>query len=239
MKYAYWILGLAAIGALAAAGSVAAHVFPGGRSFNYGGGYYDPGGWGGGYVAPNPLPDIAAQSRVAGQQQALQQNMLVQSGIRNAMMTQSQSQINAQLGQQQQNKDWWFQYQAQQMADQRARPPSGPTAAGCGFEAPAPPPKAAMDVIKWPALLQDPAFASLRTQIEAPYRRSPPGLSVPTADDYRKMIKTAEEMKGVLEWMTQQGVNTQEYKQANAFLDTLQREARERSEPAAPAKSES
>ena len=236
MKNACLILGLAAIGFLAAAGPIAARVFPGDR--NFGGGYYDPGGWGGGYVAPNPLPDIASQSRLAGQQQALQQSMLVQSGIRNSMMTQSQSQINSQQSRRQQNQDWWFQHQAQEMADQRGRPASEPAAIGCGFEVPAPP-KAATDVLKWPSLLQDPAFASLRRQIEAPYRRSPPGLSVPTADDYRKMVKTAEEMKGVLEWMTQQGVDTREYKQAKAFLDTLQREAHERSEPAAAAKSES
>lgn len=227
MNSACWVLGLAAIGSLWAVGPAAAHVFPGNRG--YGGGYYDPGGWGG-YVAPNPMPDIAAQERELGQRQAMQQNMVVQSGIRNSMMTQAQTQASNQWNQRQQNKDWWFQVQSQQMAEQRARPASAPTAVGCGFES-APPPKAAMDIIKWPALLQDPAFASLRTQIEAPYRRSPPGLSVPTADDYRKMVKTAEEMKGVLEWMTQQGVDTQEYKQANAFLDTLQREARQRSAP--------
>ncbi len=239
MKNACWIVGLAAIGSMGVASLVAAHVFPGDRSYGgYNNGYCDPGGWGG-YVAPNPMPEIAAQSHLAGQQLAAQQNMALQSGIRSATMTQSQSNINALRNQRQQNKDWWFQYQAQQMADQRARPASAAGAVGCGFESIASPPKAAMDVIRWPPLLQDPAFASLRAQIEAPYRRSPPGLSVPTADDYRKMVKTAEAMKGVLEWMTQQGVDTQEYGQAKAFLDTLQEEARAQSDAGASPKSES
>ena len=52
------------------------------------------------------------------------------------------------------------------------------------------------------------------------------------------MVKTTEEMKGVSEWMTQQGVDTQEYKQAKAFLDKLQQEARDAAK-AAPPKSES
>ena len=237
MNNARLILGLAAMGSLGLASLAAARVFPGNRNYGYNNGYYDPGGWGG-YVAPNPMPEIAAQQRELGQQQAMQQSMAMQSGIRSAMMTQSQAQVNARLSQRQQNRDWWFQHQTQQMAQQRARQSDAPTAVGCGFECPAAP-KAATDIIRWPALLQDPAFASLRTQIEAPYRRSPPGLSVPTAEDYRLMVKTAEEMKGVLEWMTQQGVDTQEYKQANAFLDTLQREARDRSELGASPKSES
>ncbi len=81
------------------------------------------------------------------------------------------------------NRDWWFQYQGQQMAQQRARGygtisggygprsvGSGAPPADYGIEAADSPPPAAMDIIKWPLLLQRPTFASRRTEIEAPYR---------------------------------------------------------------------
>ena len=82
MKNACWILGLAAVGSFGVASLVAAHVFPGNRNYGgYNNGYCDPGGWGG-YVAPNPMPEIAAQAQLAGQQLAVQQNMALQSSIR-------------------------------------------------------------------------------------------------------------------------------------------------------------
>lgn len=91
-------------------------------------------------------------------------------------------------------------------------------------------PKASMDLIQWPTLLQEPAFAPERGHIEAPYRRVPPGLSTPTASDYREMVKTVEEMKAILEWRTKTGVDTQNYQQAKDFLNKLALEARKRSE---------
>jgi hypothetical protein len=90
--------------------------------------------------------------------------------------------------------------------------------------------EAAIDVIRWPTLLQEPAFASRRAQIEAPYRRSPPELSVPTAADYRDMAKTTQEMEAILEWFTTKGVNTRDYQQAKSFLTTLRGEASKRSQ---------
>lgn len=92
------------------------------------------------------------------------------------------------------------------------------------------PPKAATDVIKWPTFLQRPAFASRREQIEAPYRRSPPGLSAPTANDYRNMEKTVEEMKGTLYWFATKGIDKHDHEQAKDFLNKLGQEARERFE---------
>jgi hypothetical protein len=127
------------------------------------------------------------------------------------------------------NQNWWFQSQGQQMAGQRAQGYGTSASAGpsFGFEDFYPPPKANMDIIKWPLLLQEPAFASRRTQIEAPYRRSPPGLSAPTTADYRAMAKTAQEMKDMLEWMLQSGLDTNEYNQAEDFLTKLAQEAQE------------
>ena len=89
------------------------------------------------------------------------------------------------------------------------------------------PPKAATDVIKWPTFLQRPAFASRREQIEAPYRRSPPGLSTPTASDYRNMEKTVEEMKGTLYWFATKGIDKHDHEQAKDFLNKLGLEVRE------------
>jgi hypothetical protein len=85
-----------------------------------------------------------------------------------------------------------------------------------------------MDIIKWPALLQDPCFASERTQIEAPYRRTPPNLSVPTVADYQQMARTVEDMKAVLEWRLSDGADTNEYNTAKAFLDKLGQELAQR-----------
>jgi hypothetical protein len=105
---------------------------------------------------------------------------------------------------------------------------------GCtllGSVNPTPPrPKAAMDIIKWPALLQEPAFISQRRRIEAPYRRSPPDRIAPTSNDYRDMVASAEEMRAILDWFTKKGVDTQDYEQANRFLTKLEREASKRSE---------
>ncbi|MHB1033397.1 MAG: hypothetical protein ACYC35_03300 [Pirellulales bacterium] len=117
-----------------------------------------------------------------------------------------------------------------------ARPANQPGAAGLGpmylGSASSEPerPKAATDVIKWPKLLQEPAFASQRGQIEAPYRRSSPDLSAPTASDYRNMVKTVEEMKAILEWFPTKGVDTHDYEQAKGFLTKLSLEAHKRSE---------
>ena len=64
---------------------------------------------------------------------------------------------------------------------------------------------------------------------KAPYRRSPPGLSTPTPDDYRDMAKAVDDMQAVLEWrLGQDGLATQDYQQAKAFLNTLGQEVRGR-----------
>ena len=226
------VMGVAATCVFAMAGPARAQLWPG-----YGYGY---GGWGGAPGAAALMSSgyrdatqatLKAQSRQLGQMRTMEQNMVVQSGIRNTLSNQAASRTEAIAGQRQANQDWWFQNQSQQMAADRAAMRGRGGAPAVGFEpgaAAAAPVEAATDVIKWPTLLQESAFAYQRAQIEAPYRRSPPGLSVPTPDDYRAMIKTVADMRAVLEWLTQQGDDTDDYDEAKAFLNKIDQAARER-----------
>ena len=155
-------------GVLGLADRAPAQFFPG-----YGYGY---GGWGGmdGAAALTGADyrqatamTLKAQSMQAGQQAAMQQNYVVQSGIRNALSSQAASRDASIVNQQQANQDWFFQQQSAHAVPVR-------------FVPTAEPPPAAMDIIKWPTVLQERCFASERAKIEAPYRRTPPELSVPT-----------------------------------------------------------
>jgi hypothetical protein len=93
----------------------------------------------------------------------------------------------------------------------------------------------ATDLIKWPTLLKKHAFAARRQRIEAPFRRSPPKISTPTADDYQNMVKATDEMKAIVEWFATKGIDTREYEEANRFLDKLGEEAGRRFELASKA----
>jgi hypothetical protein len=183
----------------------------------------------------------AAQSnRLMGQSAAMQQRAMVQSGIRNTLTSQADARTQNILSQQQSNRDWWLQVQQQQTAGRQAYGNGSPAlvAAGCGagpvaggFALAGPRPEVAMDIIKWPTVLQEDEFDSRRALIEAPYRRSPPALSAPTANDYRDMVKNVDEMKVILEWRlsVKSGLNTNDYERAKAFLDKLGQEASARS----------
>jgi hypothetical protein len=183
----------------------------------------------------------AAQSnRLMGQSAAMQQSAMVQSGIRDTLGSQADARTQNILSQRQSNRDWWFQVQQQQTAARPAYRSSSSALASCGFGAePAADgftvagadSQVATDIIKWPTTLQEKEFASGRALIEAPYRRSPPALSTPTAEDYRDMVKTVDEMKAILEWRltVKSGLETKNYEQAKAFLDKLGQEASERS----------
>jgi hypothetical protein len=234
MNYQILAVALLAGGMLGLPGPVAAQIYPG-----YG---YGDWGWGGVNGAAALLGSdtrqatamqLKAQSMQAGQQAAMQQNYVVQSGIRNTLSSQAQSQTNAILGQQQASQDWFFQQQSQELAQRRAREAAtGAPPVPVGFAPAGAPPAVAMDIIKWPTVLQEPCFASERTQIEAPYRRTPPKLSVPTTADYRKMAGTVEDMKAVLEWRLKEGVDTTEYNAAKAFLNQLSQELSARAQTA-------
>jgi hypothetical protein len=144
------------------------------------------------------------------------------------------------------NQDWWFQYQGSQAKGGAWAQYQGPelsvrgaayynaVAQDIGFEAARSLPRAAMDIIKWPTLLRLPTFASRRTEIEAPYRRTPPIVSSPTVEDYRAMVKTVGEMKAMLDWLSQDGLNTALYEEAEKFLDQLGKEAADRAEGRSP-----
>ncbi len=192
---------------------------------------YGYGGWGGmdGSAAllgadyrQATAMQLKAQNMQAGQQAAMGQNYVVQSGIRNMMATQAQNQTNANISQQQSNQDWWFQQQSQQMAQRRAMDmKQGVTTIPAGFGPSKTPPPVSTDIIKWPMVLQEPCFATERAKIEAPYRRTPPKLSSPTVEDYRRMAATVNDMKAVLQWRLSEGVQTADYEAGKSFLDRL------------------
>ena len=169
---------------------------------------------------------IKAQSRQAGQQATMEQNNVVQSGIRNTLSSEAQSQTKAILSQRQANQDWWFQQEAQQLAQRRTMElEHGVPAIPVGFAPAGGPPAAAMDIIKWPTVLQEPCFASERAHIESPYRRAPPKLNRPTPADYHQMAGAIENMKAVLAWRLKEGIETADYNAAKTFLNRLVEEA--------------
>jgi hypothetical protein len=240
MKNRFLLIGLLTICVLAVAGPVSAQLY------RRGNGYYDDGGMAGAValassnrVYSNQM-QMGAQNQQSAQQAASQQNMALQSGIRNTLTTQAQDRTNTIEDQRQSYRDWWFQTNQQKIAGNQPNVIGStmPMAGGYGsrqsigssiiYEASHPP--VALDIIMWPVVLQEKIFASERAQIETPYRRSPPGLSTPTATDYRNMVKTVGDMKSVLEWRLGQngGLPTVDYEQAKAFLNNLAQEAQER-----------
>jgi hypothetical protein len=236
MKRRILAAALLAGGILGLSGRASAQFYPG----------YGYGGWGGADGAAALLGadtrqatamQLKAQSTQAGQQAAMQQNYVVQSGIRNTLSSQAQSQTNAILNQQQATQDWWFQQQSQRLAQGRAMAmENGGVAVPTGFAPAGGPPPVAMDIIKWPTVLQEKCFASERAKIEAPYRRTPPKLSLPTPADYRQMADTVEDMKAVLQWRLQEGVSTADYDAAKAFLNKLGEEVATRAQAAGSSK---
>src|SRR5208337_5091025 len=131
-------------------GPASAQFYPG---YGYGGW----GGWDGAAALVGSdyrqatAMQLKSQSMQAGQQAAMQQNYVVQSGIRNTLSSQAQSQNSAILNQQQANQDWWFQHQSQEMAQRRTMEyATGAPAVPVGFAPSSGPPPAATDIIKWP-----------------------------------------------------------------------------------------
>jgi hypothetical protein len=240
-----YVLGILALVLLVTSPAMVSAQRRGGRVGGYGGygGYGDDAGVMAlqASATSQAAASRAAQSnRMMGQNIALQQNAMMQSGIRNTLSSQASAMTQNVGSQRQSDRDWWFQVQQQQMAARPSYGSSSPVLASCGFGASPPQggfapvgaePEVAMDVIKWPTVLQEPEFASRRALVEAPYRRSPPALSVPTANDYRDMVKTVDEMEAILEWRltVKDGLETSVYQQAKAFLEKLGQEASERS----------
>jgi hypothetical protein len=240
MKNRCLLIGLLTTCVFAVARPVSAQLWRG-----RGSGYYDDGGMAGAVAlassnrATSNQMQVAAQNQQSAQQAARQHNMAVQSGIRSTMTAQAQNRTAAIEDQRQSDRDWWFQTRQQQMSGRQLSVTSlaAPMAGGFGMRQPTGGftyedfhPPVALDIIKWPTVLQEKMFISERAQIEEPYRRSPPDLSIPTATDYRNMVKTVEDMKGMLKWRLGQrgGLPTVDYEQAKAFLNNLAQEAQDR-----------
>ena len=208
--------------------AVMAQFWPG---YGYSGGYP---GWGG-YVSDDSTERYVAEAdHIAGERAANQQQMALQGSIRNTMAA-NEVQRQQLYTQQQGKRNWWFQVEQQQLAQQEMQRPAVPSA---GFESAATDinnPQAATDIIKWLPVLRDPRFAAERARIKALYRRGSKGLSRPTAGDYRDMIQAAERMKAILKSMTPE-ITAEEYLDAEAFLNQLAAEAREGIQEAAAAK---
>ena len=178
-----------------------------------------------------------AESYQAWSQRAASSQMSgMESGIRSAMNAGDQQYAQNLYSQQQAGRNWWFQVEQQQTAERQAQA-ARYAAMSAGFESAqiANAPKANTDIIKWLPLLQLPQFAAERSQIEAPYRRNSKGLSTPTVDDYRNMLKAAEQMKATLKSMTA-NITAEEYFSSEAFLNQLAAEIRQRLKPAAAKK---
>jgi hypothetical protein len=179
------------------------------------------------------------------QQTGSSQMSATQSSIRSTMGADAERRSQDIAAQRQSHRDWWFQTQQQQVAQRQAAPARSDTVVVPYIPAPSPsatsspsvytPPAGfeaasaapVSNIIKWPPVLSGPGFAQQRAQIEAPYLRGVNGLSTPTADDYRNMIKTTEQMKTMLKYVADV-VSAQDYLTATAFLDKLAAEARDR-----------
>jgi hypothetical protein len=257
MRRTCMIVVLAAVWMETSVQTVSAQIFSGRRSnhASYDGFDYDS------MVGLNALNSSSAATRDMAQayqawgQQATQ-GSATQSGIRTALDTDAERRTQAIYGQQQANRDWWYQTERRQVAQRSSSaaqpqavavplpysvPSSGagsdspytPPASVAGFEsAPAP---VSSGIIKWPPVLSGPAFLRQRARIEDPYLRSVKGLSTPTPKDYRDMIETAERMKAMLKTVSDV-ISAQDYLSAVAFLDQLAAEARSRLEKTPPKK---
>lgn len=173
---------------------------------------------------------MGQSQHMLGQQIAAAQAAALQNDIRSAMATDAQRRCDQIYSQQRADRDWWLEVQQQQIAErQQAAQWAAMTA---GFR-PAPP-QVATDLIRWPMALQAPPFAE-QARIEAPYRRSPKGSSLPTATDYQSIVKAVEQMRSTLKEMTAK-LTAEEYFTAREFLDRLSAQARQRLENATPKK---
>ena len=237
MRRTCLIAGITAVWIGMSAATVSAQMFPRSRynRSSYDG--YDDGALAAAAAlnsADNSAHDNAQAYQAWSQQAASSQRSGMESGIRSEMDANSQQYTQSIYNRRQAGRDWWFQVEQQQVAQQQARA-ARYAAMSAGFESAqtANAPKAATDIIKWLPLLQAPQFAAERARIEAPYRRNSKGLSTPTVNDYRNMIEAAEQMKAILKGMTAE-ITAEEYFDSEDFLSRLAAEARERLERASP-----
>jgi hypothetical protein len=92
-----------------------------------------------------------------------------------------------------------------------------------------PPLRSFREIMLWPTLLRGDAFAALRHQVEAPFRRAQADRKPLTAEDYQGIIRALEAMKTTLQAMKPQVLES-EYAVVEDYLDDLLREAQRRLE---------
>jgi hypothetical protein len=238
------------------AASALAQLFPGRRHYSSYDAYdYDAAVGAAALIGSNAAARGTAQAFQAWGQQPTQMSA-TQGAIRGTIDADAQRRLQGDYGQQQANRDWWFQVQQQQVAERRTTTSSSPAVvdlspsvpsapspspsagdsasvynapASMGFESTPYVPPVTSSVIRWLPVLCAPQFDQQRAKIEAPYRRKTDGqrLSNPTPEDYRNMIEAAAKMKTILQGM-KADVSPQDYIDAVAFLDQLSTEARSR-----------
>jgi hypothetical protein len=194
------------------------------------------GGWGA-YAygvssqASNVSRELAAGAHRKTFNRAQQQSAAMQQGIRNTLSSSAQSRAAGMQNYTQDYTNWTLQHRDRQRAESRlptrsfasspamARPYSSASSAA----------RVSTDIIKWPVPLMDPRFDKLRAEVEEPFRKQASAGSLPTIEDYQKMIEAADQMKQLLTGMAFQ-VSAAQYKELERFLDSLAGEARGRVE---------
>ena len=218
-----------------------AQVGPFGYDHGYGGAW-GAAAYGASVSRANTQSRIAAERHSQAQSRAVNQNMVVQQGIRSTLAGSAQSRTQAARSEQQGARDWWFQHQLQ--ASRTPRQPVSPSVAGAPQRTGAsgrstsesPDGKGTADVINWPYVLRGPRFAEQRARVESPYRDQTPDTG-PTAQDYREMVDAAAQMGTILKGMSR-SIPPIDFQQAQNFLDNLTVDARARAKrkAAEPAK---
>jgi hypothetical protein len=157
--------------------------------------------------------------------------------INQSVAQQANLQTQSMLAQRQATQDWWFQTQAQQVANRQARASYQPTSLPKSDSAEsydpalqAPPQKpAAKEIMLWPTLLKSSPFDTLRAEVESPFRRAYVDNKPLTADDYRGILRSLDAMKAKLKEMSSQVVES-EYAAVENYLNELSADAQKRLE---------
>lgn len=202
--------------------------------YGYGGWY---GGWGAGTF--NTTRELHEQDRMQARAMTASRNARVGGEVRDTLLNEANARTQAAISQQQSARDWWFQTQQRQVAEQAARtasrslpplayaPASGTTMATTAAAS-------TKSLIQWPAVLLDPRFTAQRASVEAPFARFAEGGATVTVAEYRAMIATAEAMKQQLDGLATE-ITAAEYLAAQKFLEQLAGEAQQRIAELTPA----
>lgn len=200
------------------------------RGWHYDSWSDDGWGWGGYSLNQDAIATryVVGANQVAGSVIAARQSAAMQGGIRNAMSLDAWQRGQNIYAAQQGDRDWFMQTQLQQASQRQllAARYAGtlmPAAVRATTTDPTPP-EPALDVFRWPFVLQAPQFAVERASIESPYRRTAKDGKQMTAKDCLAMLAAVERMRTTLKEVAAR-VTADEYFDARAFLDRLAKEA--------------